>query len=328
MYREAKKLFPELGPQAMDVEEIKSIPVLTYEQLRVEFMRLSPTYALAAQLQQKVIKKNAAHNKLFAMFEEGHRLSRGRGIHAKSYKPLTKSQMDEVMARFEVAQATYREYGNINRPYNEWYDDVGCDVYDDIFRRTVERVATYKHPKYDDQEFLLDVKEYLENMFQQASFPKSLLLNVPTNVPKKRALKEIKRYLDLHTDTDAQDALKKPLAGKRHQKKGLMLRLKVLMHKTLHPNAPLWQSGMLFRVNPNCIDLHNRSEATQEEKAKYRMYIGISCNKALMYAQYIAENAALDIFPSVQPLLLPSFNYETLGSQLRSAWPTLIEATD
>lgn len=323
--------FKEIAPKQpiQSPATVMDIKQLSYEQLRIEFMRISPTYAFAAHVRGLNLQSSQIDLLVNEFYEAGHKASygKGRGRQMSLYAPLTDGQKASLQADFENVLTVFDEYGDINSPYKVWHEKKGWDIFDSTYRRSVEQITTVKKNGAELDGTVDDINLYLTNVSKQPQFPKSILLNIPTNLPKKIAVERVMFYLDIYTDKDAQYEVLKPLVSKRRRLEPLIIKLKLLMLRSLHPDKPLWWIGLNGGVSKTYTTMLSFDDNTQEKIQEYRQRLGILTSRALMNAEFIAEHAARDVFPLNRPIVTPVFDYSVIRERVASGWPSLVHKT-
>ena len=321
-------LLKEIAPKqtVQSPATVMDIKELSYEQLRIEFMRISPTYAFASHVRGLNLQPNQIDVLVNEFYEAGHKASygKGRGRQMSMYEPLTSGQKASLQVDFEHVLHVFDEYGDINKPYKNWYEEKGWNIFDSAYRRSVEKVTTVQKDAAELRESAEDLVDYLTNIEKQSQFPKSILLNIPTNLPKRMAVERVLHYLDIYTDKDAQYEVLKPLVSKRRRLGPLVMKLKLLMLRSLHPDRPLWWIGLTGGVSKTYTTMLSFEDNTNEKIQDYRQRLGILTSRALMNAEYIAEHAARDVFPLNKPIITPVFDYSVIRERIVNAWPSLV----
>jgi hypothetical protein len=102
------------------IKKISDIDGLTYEQLRIEFMRMSPTY----QLINEWIDAPTSIEAIYLKRAEKLILeSRGKTNNKNIQLKLTQRELASLAKMYEAAEETYFEYGDINKPYEKWLNE-------------------------------------------------------------------------------------------------------------------------------------------------------------------------------------------------------------
>ena len=96
-----------------------------YLMLMVEFLRISPSYALAHEIRTKKIAPSKQAPLILKLYRD-------------TDKPLTKQAERDVIKDFERVLSTYDEYGNIFQcSFDEWWANRGLAVYGSPYNKPI-----------------------------------------------------------------------------------------------------------------------------------------------------------------------------------------------
>lgn len=302
------------------------------DQLRVEFMRISPSYSYIGAAHQKG-KAKPTFEGFADLYSRNIETIKHRGLLKAKSSKLTQADSKHLAKVFESVLNTYREYKDIHRPYFDWYTEIGRYVFDNYTnRQDVKLVGISKHD--DDPmdlsrpEVMRDAKNYLEKIVSDRGSPKTLVLAIPMDLPKKTALKHTKILIDSYYDwvvevKDTDYRKRKMLATKRERPDALAKKLKLLVCKAFHPELTLWQLGEMAGVSD--AYRYKKLDQTQNRPSESLMRTELASltNRALRTAQYIAEHAATDQFPVQKKVLTPYYDWEEVKSNILKAHPHL-----
>ena len=105
---------------------IADIEDLSYEQLRIEFMRMSPTYQLLNVWYDDLDQESS----YVRAMGEAMPLHIRRGMFYKGAVKLTDGQRKHLLNSYEDACKSFEEYGDINTPYELWWHERGQYIFD------------------------------------------------------------------------------------------------------------------------------------------------------------------------------------------------------
>lgn len=303
-----------------NVKWISDIDQLTYEQLRVEFMRFSPTYQLIHGWHDA--PTSVLHEYLKAM-NGSISLNVRRGIYPARTKELQARQKRYLEGLHEEAELTYFSYEDINMPYEKWWDWRGHLIFDSVTNQAAIRdLGTIDVSSMEETS--KEVKNAMKQLAKDRSSRLHMLISVPMYMSYKDATQQISKLLKSNLlDFSTQARTRKKLHGKRHHEKPLLKKLKLLMYKCMYPDANLIELGIKANISPSNERILQSDQFDDEKKAAARRAIGLSASRALLAAEYIAERAARDKFPDSRPTPSLGIDWKASRKNLLKAWPTL-----
>ena len=207
--------------QPPEIDRLESFDLIDIDQLRIEFMRVSPSYAFMTSLGGTSGGQARKFKKLFEAAEPTYALDK-----------------EKFNDRLNALKAAFKEYGSINVPVPDWYKFRGRYIFDNWSnRRDVAFLGVSNSSEtknLSDPSVLNEAAEYINQIAQDASLPKTLLLAVPLDLPKAIALRHVKVLIDAHYDwilklPPQHYRQKKKLAGVRERPDALARKLKVLI---------------------------------------------------------------------------------------------------
>lgn len=302
---------------------------LSLEQLRLEFMRLSPTYLLAQQIEDEGIAGEALIDKTFKFFDQNY-----QALKRRKYAPTTPHRFDlpylkTIRIELNKVRETYRDYGNINMPYQKWLigGSNAANLLNEANHLHVKLLSKYvkdrsktrqRPPRITSHSLAIE-----ENPFM---FPDSLYVQIPLYAPDNEIIKSIKELLFEHREKGINRETMSParFSGERINLNALRRKLHLLHCKIYFPELPLWELALKAGISKRYQDLnavnkkHGKS-FTQDDID----ILNIIVSRALANAQYICENAVRDKFPSMEKVLTPKYDWKLLKSRVRKAWPNL-----
>ena len=306
---------------AQKVKLIADIEDLSYEQLRIEFMRMSPTYQLLNVWYVDLDQESS----YVRAIEEAMPLHIRRGIFDKGTVKLTDGQRKLLHIAYEDACKSVEEYGDINSPYELWWHERGQYIFD-----TSEHAPLISDhgtvDRNDMKKSLPKITASLKKLASSSSSKLHIVLSVPMYMTHKDAVTQISAFLKGNLFAlKKQPRVRKQLHGKRHRIEPLIKKLKLMMYKCMYPDDSLLELGLRANISPsNEIIVQNKSGLFKEaDIAAAKRRIGLATSRALTTAEYIAERAAKDQFPDPRPLMTPMFDWVKNKEYLLLAWPNL-----
>jgi len=307
----------------MDTTKIKfisDITDMTYEQMRIEFMRFSPTYQMLNQWGGAPINTSADYLKAM---QAAWPTNKKRAVIELEWSELSQRQKKFLENNFEDAEFAYSQYGNIDMPYERWWKQQGHLIFDSPTNKAlITDLGTVDTNNLDKT--CKQVSANLVKLDDSVGSRFQLVLGVPMYSTHKEAMSQISKFLKdnllAHAD---QPRLRKQLHGKRHRNQPLLKKLKLLMYKSMYPDESLIDIGIRANISPSNERILNNESFSSEEKTVARRRIGLAASRALMAAEFIAERAARDQFPDPRRTHSLGFNWEYSRRSLLKAWPSL-----
>lgn len=294
---------------------LESFDQIDMDQLRMEFMRVSPSYAFVSRL----TGTSAAQVKKF------------KQLFQPDQTVLTVDN-EKLKERLNALKRTFSEYGSIDMPVLDWYERRGRYIFDSwLTRRDVKFLGisnSTETQNLSDPVVLGEAIEYINEIAKDSTLPKTLVLAVPLDLPKAIALRHVRVLIEAHYDwvlklPPQKYRQKKKLAGVRERPDALIRKLKVLICKAFHPDMPLWKIGLLAKVSSTHDDDWRSSRTSKNDKIASRPEIATLVSRALRQGQYIAEHAAMDMFPVSEKIAIPECDWDAIRHRFLLAYPNL-----
>lgn len=305
-----------------DVKLIADIGNLSYEQLRIEFMRMSPTYQL-------ITKWYDAPTSVFDVYlkalQESLPFNIKRGLFDIDTKKFNAKQIASFEKMFDKTYETFEQYGDINKPYSSWWKERGHLIFDSASNQaTVRDLGTIDSSEV--RKTLPNVRANLIALGKTTDSRHHIILSVPMYMLHKDAMEQISQLLSTNLFSGKkQIKLRKPVLGLRKRHEPLLKKLKLLMYRCMYPDESMIELGFRSNISPrNEVIVANKHKSfTQEEVDAARRRIGLAASRAMTAAEAIAERASRDIFPHPQVALQLPFDWELNRKNLLKAWPAL-----
>jgi hypothetical protein len=300
---------------------------LSLEQLRVEFMRLSPTYELAEQVETKGIAGEALVDATFKFFDKNY-----QALKRRKYAPATPYRFDlpylkTIRLELKKVRETYKEYGNINMPYAKWITSGSnaANLLSETNQLHVALLSKYVKDRSRTRQRTPSITSHSlaigENPFL---YPDSLYVQIPLYAPDKEIIKSIKQLLLEHRDKKVNKESTSPatFSGTRINLNALRKKLHLLHCKIYYPDEPPWQLALRAGISKRYEDLQKNNSARNRSFSESDIEIlNVIASRALANAQYICENAVRGDFPSMQKVITPNYDWNNLKKRLLKAWP-------
>jgi hypothetical protein len=303
-----------------NVKRIADIEQLTFEQMRIEFMRFSPTYQFVISMQH--VRMNN-----LPMYVEAQQtalpINVRRGLFDAETTKFGPRQVRGIERLYEDAAFAYLSYEDINMPYEQWWEHRGHLIFDSSSNKAVIRdLGTIDVANI--QESTKGVRSAVKQLAGDTSSRLHMLVTIPMFMPYKEATQQLSQLLKANLlGQSNQPRVRKQLHGKRHHGKPLLKKLKLLMYKCMYPEASLIELGIKVNISPSNERILQGEKFSLEEKNLARRAIGLAASRALLAAEYIAERAGRDKFPDSRPTPSLGIDWEASRKNLCNAWPSL-----
>ena len=285
-----------------DEKEWSTKGIKAYVMLMIEFLRISPSYALAHRIATEKLNQKAQEKLIVKLYEDEH-------------GELTTKQKDHVLKNFEAVIKTYAIYGDISKlRFNEWWIKTGIDLYGaEHAKPHVKQLGRIEKGEKLPQKFYGEFEAYLNDQRLTEGEPATLFIALPLGMNKKYLLNEVSRLIDASKVSIPVKSHKAkiPLAAKRLRSAPLIKGISLIWAKAYYPKWSLWQLGIKYEISPTYakgMDMNKRSFKDVEQ----RNVLNILTHRMLTKAKLIAENAARGSYPNSTSLLLPHFDYEAI----------------
>ena len=285
-----------------------------YVMLMVEFLRISPSYALAHEIRTKKISPSKQAPLILKLYRDAD-------------KPLTKQAERDVINAFARVLSTYDEYGDIFQcSFEEWWAKQGLAMYGSPHNKPiVKKIAGISQGELYEPLFGQALEHYFNKQRASEGNPPALLLAVPLGQPKRQLLAYISKLIDAEAvplPMKSQRAIK-PLAAKRLRSAPLFIMLRILMARAQYPQLPLWRIGKHAGVSQKYAQTEITLNKKRLQDADAKIHLSILTSRYLLKAKCVAEQAARGQFPSSTKLILPAFDLDAVFKRLQARYPQL-----
>jgi hypothetical protein len=226
-------------------------------------------------------------------------------------------------------RSMYRDFGDVfAMPFEDWWRKQGNDLF-------AERIAP---PEVRELDRI--------NMRLSPGMSSHLLLEIPLNLTEATIVKQVKKILRNHPsrEVERRSSAKRPLAKFTGIRKDLLQ----IAHMTwrmhwesrdltqtyrigqVQGSKSLYQIGKELRLVKTCMP---QATDNVERAAKRVNGMKVAVSRMLARANYLAENAAIGVFPSVQPVSTPILwrlmQQQKMAEAIAAGlWQPLFETTD
>ncbi len=289
--------------------------IRAYVMLMVEFLRLSPSYALATEIANANISPEKQRQLIIDLYERGSR------------KPLTEQAKTQALRDFEKISQTQLEFGDlVSTPFEAWWNTTGIELFGlDQAPPRVQAVSKLSKGTELDEPVVKQIRKYFAARKDHYN-PPALLVSIPLGIPKRMQMRLISKLLEKYTEELPIKSANtsRPLAVQRLRRDPLEKGIHLLWLHARHPDLKLWQLGAAAKVSKtysgrlDAID--SRPLSTNEDD---RNSLTVLTHRMLTRAQLIAENAAHGVFPSYEKRPLPAFDTDSVYKRMIKYKPNL-----
>ena len=309
---------------------LKDLEAADMDQLRIEFMRISPSFSyLNDQVSQS---EQELFDGFKSLYIRNLETIKQRSLVNPKSKKLSKEDEKHIEAVFAKMLNTHAEYGDIHRRYFDWYADKGRYIFDNwTNREDVKFLGTSNHPgisNLSDPKVMSEALQYIKMIANNQAWPKTVLIAVPTSLPKRIAIEHTTFLIQMHYDMilkiqGAKYRRRKLLAVKRERPDALVKKLKLLICKAFYPKRTLWQLGEMVEFSSSYRDKKLDQTKDKPNVALMKSELAAHVNRAIRAAQYIAEHASIDNFPVQSKVITPYYDWDDIKAKILRAHPNL-----
>lgn len=310
-------------------ESLDFINEADIDQLRIEFMRISPSFSLASELANRQRSEKVVTGLISQLYTGNLDTAEQRGLTKRTEK-LTKAQEADLLQRFQKITATREQYGDIFREYSDWYLDVGHSMFDHVYsRHRVRSLGILKAPriKNGDANTFHHCTKFMKEVIESNEHPPIWMVGIPLGLPDREIIKQFRGSLEftrLITRVEIKKRIRKPFAAKRVWVKPIATKLKLLFCRAMYPEESLWRLGLRSNVSETYCSMLRDPKTQQRDIPNIRKYLAALTNRALRSAQYMAEHASYDRFPNQEKILTPYYDWEQIRENITRSYPKLV----
>jgi hypothetical protein len=288
-------------------KEWSTIGIKKYILLLLEFLRISPSYALAHQIKNLRVPHNQKKKLILDLYNE------------KSLK-RTNLQEQQIVSDFEKVLKTYDDFGDVTTiDFDDWWTTRGIHIFGSPYEKPIPiKIAGITQNESYEPLFERALKNYFEVKLRNQGQPAALVIGVPLSLPKRLIMQSISKLIDDEKTPTLNKAKRanKPLAVQRLRSEPLFVMLRLLMAKAQHEDWPLWRLGLHAKVSDKFskLDIQVGKKRIQDAGAKVNLNV-LTC-RYILKAKLVAENTARGEFPSSKKVLLPKYDFEDIYNRL------------
>ena len=290
--------------------------IRAYVMLMVEYLRISPSYALAAEIKNAKFSQVKQRQLIADLYDSGSR------------KPLSSDVKDKLSEDFQSVLKTYDEFGDlINVSFDDWWNTRGIELFGlDQSVPKAHPVAKLKRGQGLDDLAVKDIRKHFSRVRQAESNPSALLVSIPLGITKRMQMRLITKLLEKYPEEMPIKSANtsRPLAVQRLRRDPLEKGIHLLWLHARHSDLKLWRLGVAAKVSKTYSSKMDAIDSRAlEMNADDRYSLTVLTHRMMTRAQLIAENAAHGVFPSHAKRPLPAFDVETVYKRVIKYKPSL-----
>ena len=258
-------------------------------QMLFEYLRISPSYALAHTLKNEVALAEALGDAAWA---------------ARVWK-------------------TYTDIGNVHEVlYRDWWLRNGLKLFGvHTAKPKSEKITRLSHEASDavlSEQSVQSITAYLNGNFKQQGAPDSVLVSIPLGQKRMTIMRQLRKLLDeANLEPIYQPQATYMLENNKMRYRRLLAGLRLVYMRSARPNDALWRIATRAKISTTHNTLDPLAQRKEAKTADARRMLTIMASRLLHDVLVMSENAAQGIFPSLQATSVISFDYETLANRIK-----------
>jgi len=258
-------------------------------QMLFEYLRISPSYALAHTLKNEVALAEALGDAAWA---------------ARVWK-------------------TYTDIGNVHEVlYRDWWLRNGLKLFGvHTAKPKSEKITRLSHEASDEglsEQSVQSITAYLNGNFKQQGAPDSVLVSIPLGQKRMTIMRQLRKLLDeANLEPIYQPQATYMLENNKMRYRRLLAGLRLVYMRSARPNDALWRIATRAKISTTHNTLDPLAQRKEAKTADARRMLTIMASRLLHDVLVMSENAAQGIFPSLQATIVPSSDYETLANRIK-----------
>jgi len=288
-------------------KEWSTVGIKKYALLLLEFLRISPSYALAHEIRKNSFGAKQKRKLILDLYNEAE-------------IALTESQEQEILDGFDKVLKTYDEFGDVTTiDIEEWWTQRGVHIYGSKYEKPIpHKIAGISKREQYEPLFEKALRNYFDVKLSNQGKPPAIIVGIPLGLPKRVLMQRISKLIDAEK-VPVQNKSKrssKPLPVQRLRAAPLFIMLRLLMAKTQHKDWPLWRLGLQARVSGKFSKLDIQVGKKRLQDADAKVNLNVLTSRYLLKAKLVAENTARGEFPSSNKVTLPKYDFEDIYNRL------------
>ena len=254
-------------------------------QMFFEYLRISPSYALANEL--------------------------------KNEQALAKALGDSEWAA--RVWKTYSDIGNVyGVMYRDWWLSNGLRLFGIHTAKPKTQVVTkLKHSEKNIGQTVKSIDDYLSGNFERQGQPDSILVSIPLGQKRMTIMKQLRKLLDdANQEPIYQPKALYPLEVNKMRYRRLLAGLRLAYMQAARPDEALWRIATRAKISNNHAKLDPNTKVKSAKDSDSRRMLTIMASRLMRDTLMIAENAAQGRFPSMDTSSVKSFDFKALQKMI------------
>lgn len=256
-----------------------------------ELLKLSPSYELAKR----------------------YRVTKGK---------LTAADRARLPEDFDRVLAVYDDFGDLQTQlFRPWWLKTGIRLFGSrgVMPKTQLLMKAAKGDGLTEEK-LDSVSRYFKGFWLEANQPDVMLIAVPLNFTRQRAMREVKKLYDENIGKKFEPGPAKYMLATKHTHfQSIVDAMSVLFVRAARPDFKLWQIGVEAKISATYSKMFDSK--VSKRSAKYADEIRsleILTSRKLKLAKHLVENAARGLFPShSKPAHMVDFDAKEFNAIIR-----------
>ena len=247
-----------------------------------EYLRISPSYALANELKNEQALADALGDSKWA---------------ARVWK-------------------TYSDIGNVyGVMYRDWWLTNGLRLFG--IHTAKPKTQVISRLSHSDGLSVKSIDDYLSGDFKIQGEPDSILVSIPLGQKRMTIMKQLRKLLDeANQEPIHQPKALYPLEVNKMRYRRLLAGLRLVYMQAARPDEALWRVATRAKISINHGKLDPNAEKRDAKSADSRRLLTIMASRLMRDTLIIAENAAQGRFPTTDPSSVKSFDFEALQKMI------------
>jgi hypothetical protein len=251
-------------------------------QMFFEYLRISPSYALANEL--------------------------------KNEQALAKALGDSEWAA--RVWKTYSDIGDVyGVMYRDWWLTNGLRLFG--IHTAKPKTQVISRLSHLDGLSVKSINDYLGIDFVQQGRPDSVLVSIPLGQKRMTIMRQLRKLLDEANQSPIyQPKALYPLEVNKMRYRRLLAGLRLVYMQAARPDEALWRVATRSKISINHGKLDPDTSMKSARDADSRRMLTIMASRLMRDTLIIAENAAQGRFPTMDPTSVKTFDFEVLKKMI------------
>ncbi len=251
-------------------------------QMFFEYLRISPSYALANELKNEQALANALGDSEWA----------------------------------ERVWKTYSDIGDVyGVMYRDWWLGNGLRLFG--IHTAKPKTQLISRLSHSDGLSVKSINDYLGIDFVQQGKPDSILVSIPLGQKRMSIMQQLRKLLD---EANQEPIYKPkplyPLEVNKMRYRRLLAGLRLVYMQSARPDEALWRVATRAKISNNHAKLDPNTKMKSAKDSDSRRMLTIMASRLMRDTLMIAENAAQGQFPTINPSSVKSFDFEALQKMI------------